>query len=309
MTGKIIGTGSYLPEMVWNNQKLTEWLDTNDEWIKERTGIRERHIAEGVEASQMALEAAKRALENAKESGLTVEDLDAIIVCSVTPDICVPPIACWVQKELGAVNAFCYDINAACSGFVFAYNTVVSYMEMGLIKNAMIIGSEKLSNMVNWEDRGSCILFGDGAGAVVIKACEEKGAGILHSDGASGDALQCTTGGRLYMDGQNVFRFALKRVPEVIKELMDKLDMEKEQIDLFLLHQANLRIIEAVIKRLGLNPEKVPTNIERMGNTSSASLPILIDELNRAGKLKSGMKLVMAGFGAGLTWGAGYITT
>jgi 3-oxoacyl-[acyl-carrier-protein] synthase-3 len=172
----------------------------------------------------------------------------------------------------------------------------------------MIIGSEKLSNMVNWEDRGSCILFGDGAGAVVIKACEEKGAGILHSDGASGDALQCTTGGRLYMDGQNVFRFALKRVPEVIEELMDKLDMEKEQIDLFLLHQANLRIIEAVIKRLGLDPEKVPTNIERMGNTSSASLPILIDELNKAGKLNPGMKLVMAGFGAGLTWGAGYIT-
>lgn len=308
MTGKIIGTGSYLPEMVWDNHKLTEWLETNDEWIRERTGIRERHIAEGVEPSWMALEAAKRALENAKESGLTVEDLDAIIVCSVTPDICVPPIACWVQKELGAVNAFCYDINAACSGFVFAYNTVVSYMEMGLIKNAMIIGSEKLSNMVNWEDRGSCILFGDGAGAVVIKACEEKGAGILHSDGASGDALQCTIGGRLYMDGQNVFRFALKRVPEVIEELMDKLDMEKEQIDLFLLHQANLRIIEAVIKRLGLDPEKVPTNIERMGNTSSASLPILIDELNKAGKLKPGMKLVMAGFGAGLTWGAGYIT-
>ena len=309
MTGKIIGTGSYLPETVWDNHKLTEWLDTSDEWIKERTGISKRHIAENTEPSRMALEAAKRALKNAEKSGFTVEDLDAIIVCCVTPDICVPPIACWVQKELGAVNAFCYDINAACSGFVYAYNTAVSYMTTGLIKNAMIIGSEKLSNMVNWEDRGSCILFGDGAGAVIIKACEEKGAAILHSDGASGDALQCATGGRLYMDGQNVFRFALKRVPEVVEELLNKLEMDKSEIDMFLLHQANLRIIEAVIKRLGLDPEKVPTNIERMGNTSSASLPILIDELNQQGKLQPGMKLVMAGFGAGLTWGAGYITT
>lgn len=309
MTGKIIGTGSYLPEMVWNNQKLTEWLDTSDEWIRERTGIGERHISKELGACGMALQAAKKAMEDAGKEGFNAEDLGAIFVCSVTPDICVPPIACEIQKELGAVNAFCYDINAACSGFVFAYNMAVSYMETGLIKSAMIIGSEQLSRMVDWNDRGSSILFGDGAGAVVVTACDEKGATIMHSDGASGEALQCTTGGKLSMDGQKVFRFALKRVPEVIEELMDKLDMEKEQIDLFLLHQANLRIIEAVIKRLGLDPEKVPTNIERMGNTSSASLPILIDELNKAGKLKPGMKLVMAGFGAGLTWGAGYITT
>ena len=230
MTGKIVGTGSYLPEVVWDNHKLTEWLDTNDEWIKERTGIHERHIAEGVEPSGMALEAAKRAMEDAKKVGLAVEELDAIFVCSVTPDISVPPIACFVQKELGAVNAFCYDLNAACSGFVFAYNMAVSYMETGLIKNALIIGSEKLSNMVNWEDRGSCILFGDGAGAVIVTACEEKGASVMHSDGASGEALQCTTGGKLSMDGQKVFRFALKRVPEVVEELLGKLapkDSEK----------------------------------------------------------------------------------
>lgn len=309
MTGKIIGTGSYLPELVWDNHKLTEWLDTNDEWIRERTGISERHIAEDTEPSQMALEAAKRALKNAGESGFEVEDLDAIFVCSVTPDICVPPIACWIQKELGAVNAFCYDMNAACSGFVFAYNMAVSYMETGLIKNALIIGSEKLSNMVDWEDRGSCILFGDGAGAVLVTACEEKGAAILHSDGASGDALHCDVGGKLFMDGQRVFRFALTRVPEVVEELLNKMEIEKEEVDLFLLHQANLRIIEAVVKRLELEPQKVPVNIERMGNTSSASLPILLDELNKEGKLKPGMKMVMAGFGAGLTWGAGYITT
>lgn len=308
MTGKIVGTGSYLPELVWDNHKLTEWLDTSDEWIRERTGIGQRHISKDLGASKMALEAAKKAMEKAGEAGVKAEDLDAIFVCSVTPDIMVPSIACEIQKELGAVNAFCYDINAACSGFVFAYNMAVSYMESGLVKNTLIIGSEQLSGMMDWNDRGSCILFGDGAGAVVVTACEERGAAVMHSDGASGEALQCTTGGKLSMDGQKVFRFALKRVPEVVEELLRKLDMEKEQVDLFLLHQANMRIIEAVIKRLGLNPEKVPTNIERMGNTSSASLPILIDELNREGKLKPGMKLIMAGFGAGLTWGAGYIT-
>lgn len=307
MTGKIVGTGSYLPELVWDNYKLTEWLDTSDEWIRERTGIGQRHISKEIGACGMAMEAAKRAMEDAKKVGFTAEDLGAIFVCSVTPDFCVPPIACEIQKELGAVNAFCYDINAACSGFVFAYNMAVSYMESGLIRTALIIGSEQLSRMVDWNDRGSSILFGDGAGAVVVTVSGEKGAAVMHSDGASGDALQCTTGGKLYMDGQKVFRFALKRVPEIVEELMAKLEIEKEQVDLILLHQANMRIIEAVIKRLGLDPEKVPTNIERMGNTSSASLPILIDELNRSGKLKPGMKMIMAGFGAGLTWGAGFI--
>ncbi|MBR4085422.1 MAG: ketoacyl-ACP synthase III [Lachnospiraceae bacterium] len=308
MTGKIIGTGSYLPELIWDNHKLTEWLDTSDEWIRERTGIGQRHISKELGACGMALEAAKKAMEDAGKAGFKAEDLGAIFVCSVTPDICVPPIACEIQKELGAVNAFCYDINAACSGFVFAYNMAVSYMESGLIKTALIIGSEQLSRIVDWNDRGSSILFGDGAGAVVVTASEEKGAAVMHSDGASGEALQCTTGGKLSMDGQKVFRFALRRVPEVIEELLDKLKMEKGQVDLFLLHQANMRIIEAVIKRLGLDSNKVPTNIERMGNTSSASLPILIDELNRAGELMPGMKMIMAGFGAGLTWGAGYIT-
>ncbi|MBR6665849.1 MAG: ketoacyl-ACP synthase III [Lachnospiraceae bacterium] len=307
MTGKIIGTGSYLPELVWNNHKLTEWLDTNDEWIRERTGIGQRHISKDLGAGKMALEAAKKAMEDAGKAGLRAEDLDAIFVCTVTPDIMVPSIACEIQKTLGAVNAFAYDINAACSGFVFAYNMAVAYMETGLIKNALIVGSEQLSSMMDWNDRGSCILFGDGAGALVVTACEQKGASVMHSDGASGEALQCVTGGKLSMDGQKVFRFALKRVPEVVEELLAKMEMEKDQVDLFLLHQANMRIIEAVIKRLGLEPEKVPSNIERMGNTSSASLPILLDELNREGKLRTGMKLVMAGFGAGLTWGAGFI--
>ena len=161
MTGKIVGTGSYLPELVWDNHKLTEWLDTSDEWIRERTGIGQRHISKESGACGMAMEAAKKAMENAGKAGIKAENLDAIFVCSVTPDIMVPSIACEIQKELGAANAFCYDINAACSGFVFAYNMAVSYMESGLVKNALIIGSEQLSGMMDWNDRGSCILFGD----------------------------------------------------------------------------------------------------------------------------------------------------
>ena len=229
MTGKIIGTGSYLPELVWDNHKLTEWLDTNDEWIRERTGIAQRHISKEMGVSGMALEAAKKAMEDADKAGLGAEDLDAIFVCSVTPDIMVPSIACEIQKELGAVNAFAYDINAACSGFVFAYNMAVAYMETGMIENALIIGSEQLSSMLDWNDRSSCILFGDGAGAVVVTACEQKGAAVMHSDGASGEALQCMTGGKLSMEGQKVFRFALKRVPEVVEEILVKMEMEKDK--------------------------------------------------------------------------------
>lgn len=309
MTGRIIGTGSYVPELVWDNNKLAEHMDTSDEWIRERTGIARRHIAENMEASQMAVAAAKQAIENSSriEGGCTPEQIEAIFVCSVTPDMMVPSIACEVQKAIGAVNAFCYDLNAACSGFVFAYNMAVSYMNMGLIKNALIIGSEKLSGIVDWTDRGSSILFGDGAGAVLVTACEGIGGMVMHSEGAAGDALMCRNGEKLSMDGQKVFRFAVKRVPEVITELLEQMDITGEEVDLFLLHQANLRIIEAVVKRLGLDMDKVPTNIEEMGNTSSASLPILIDELNRKGALKPGSRMVMAGFGAGLSWGAGYI--
>lgn len=310
MTGKIIGTGSYLPPQIWNNKKIEELVETSDEWIRERTGIAQRHISEDVPASGMAIEAAKRAVEDAVAKGNIKgpEDIDAIFLCTVTGDVVVPCVACEVQRAIGAVNAFCYDINAACSGFVFAYNMAVSYMNMGVLKNALIIGAEQLSGIVNWSDRGSSILFGDGAGAVLVEEAEGKCGMCMHSDGAGGEALECKTGGKLSMDGQKVFRFAVKRVPEVIGELMHRMNITDEQVDYYILHQANLRIVESVVKRLGIDMEKVPVNIERMGNTSSASVPILLDELCKDGILKPGMNMVMAGFGAGLSWGAGYIT-
>ncbi|MBQ6695724.1 MAG: ketoacyl-ACP synthase III [Lachnospiraceae bacterium] len=307
MTGRIVGTGSYIPELVWDNNKLTEFMDTNDEWIRERTGIARRHISENLTTSQMAVVAAKRTMENAAKQGYCAEQVDAIFVCSVTPDLSVPCIACEVQKAIGAKRAFCYDMNAACSGFVFAYNMAVSYMNMGMIRTALIIGSERLSGILDWSDRGTGILFGDGAGAMLVTACEEPCGMVMHSEGESGDALLCHVGGKLSMDGQKVFRFAVKRVPEVITELLEQMQITKEDVDVFLLHQANMRIIEAVVKRLGLDMKKVPVNIAEMGNTSSASLGILIDELNQKGELKLGSRMIMAGFGAGLSWGAGYI--
>lgn len=310
MTGKIIGTGSYLPPQVWDNKKIEELVETSDEWIRERTGIAKRHISEDLPASGMAIEAARKAVKDAVDKGAISgpEEIDAIFLCTVTADVVVPCMACEVQKAIGAVNAFCYDVNAACSGFVFAYNTAVSYMNLGIIKKALIIGTEQLSGIVDWTDRGSSILFGDGAGAVLVEAAEGKCGMCMHADGAGGDALECKAGGKLTMDGQKVFRFAVKRVPEVITELMTQMGITDEDIDYYILHQANLRIVESAVKRLNISMDKVPVNIDRMGNTSSASIPILLDELCRQGTLQPGMRMVMAGFGAGLTWGAAYIT-
>lgn len=310
MIGKIIGTGAYLPATVWDNHKIEEMVDTSDEWIRERTGIVKRHISEDLPASVMAIKAAEKALEDAMKKGKLTgpEEVDAIFLCTVTADVVVPCLACEVQKAIGAVNAFCYDINAACSGFVFAYNMAVSYMNMGMMKRALIIGTEQLSGIVDWTDRGSSILFGDGAGAVLVEATEGNAGMCMHSDGAGSDALECSMGGKLTMDGQKVFRFAVKRVPEVIRELMEQMGITDGDVDYYILHQANLRIVESVVKRLGICMDKVPVNIDRMGNTSSASIPILLDELCREGTLKPGMHMVLAGFGAGLSWGAGYVT-
>ena len=234
-------------------------------------------------------------------------DIDAIFVCTTTSDRVAPTISCMVQKEIGAVNAFCYDMNAACAGFVFAYNMAVSYMNSGLIRTALIVGSEKLSKIVNWKDRGSCILFGDGAGAMVVTATEGPGEMVMHSEGAKGEALECETGAKLSMDGQKVFKFAVKSVPMAITELLGKLRMSKNDIDWYILHQANMRIIESVSKRLDISMDKIPCNIAKMGNTSSASVGILLDEARKNGKIKNGDKIIISGFGAGLTWGAGYI--
>lgn len=317
MIGKIKGTGSYVPEKVWDNNDLAKFIDTNDEWVQERTGIVRRHIIEDETTVSMAAEAAQRALDNARVSA---EEIDAILLCTVSSDVVLPCTACAVQKIIGAKNAFCFDINAACSGWLFALNTAQAYIHAGMIKKALIIGAESLSNIVDWQDRGTAILFGDGAGAVVLSAEEgEIDPCVMHSDGAKGEALTCKSrfiktentyppkDTFVQMDGQEVFKFAVRQASKSIEELLDVGGKKIEEIDLFVLHQANKRIVEGVARRLHIEIERFPMNVMEYGNTSSASIPILLDELNREGVLKRGMKLVMAGFGAGLSWGAAYM--
>ncbi len=306
MTGRIIGTGACIPELVWDNNKLAEMVETSDEWIRERTGIARRHIEKERSATEMAIEAAKKAMESCTE--LKAEDIGAIIVCTIAQEEVLPSISCQVQAAIGAKNAFCFDLKAACSGFVFAYNTCVAYMNMGLIQNALIIGVEKISAITDWTDRSSCILFGDGAGAAVITACEEEGAMMMRCDGSRGEVLTCAEGSTLIMNGQEVFKFAVRSVPEAINEVLAIKMLAKEDVDFYILHQANKRIVESVAKRLGEPMSKFPTNLEEYGNTSSASIPLLLDELYRSGKLAKGSRLIMAGFGAGLSWGASYVT-
>lgn len=251
-------------------------------------------------------------------SGLTPEDLDLIMVPTVSSNIVVPSAACQVQKELGAVNATCFDMNAACTGFMFCYIAAQAYISIGLYQNILVVGSESLSNLINWKDRATCILFGDGAGAAVIRA--EEGTvyqPVTHSDGKVGQTLTCDSRHNkdwdhsnnkdntyIKMDGQAVFKFAVKKVPEVINEVLKKNQVDLSDIDWFVLHQANKRIIDSIAKRLGASRDKFPTNVEEYGNTSSASIPILLDEMNRKGLLKPGQKIMMAGFGGGLSWGA-----
>ena len=302
MIGKICGTGSYVPSNYLDNNDIAKIVDTNDEWIRERTGIVKRHIVTDETTSSMASEAAKQALADAE---MMPEEIDLIIVSTISPNIILPCIACEVQKEIGAVNATCFDLNAACTGFLFAYNTAQAYIASGVYKNVLVIGSESLSKIVDWKDRGTCILFGDGSGAAIIKA-ETTGlhSTVTHSNGGKGEALICDAGSFIQMDGQAVFKFAVKQVTDCLKELLEKNNLITDDIDYFILHQANRRIVEAVAKRLKVDLKKFPMNLQEYGNTSSASIPILLDEMNKKGILKPGQKIVMAGFGAGLSWGA-----
>ena len=321
MIGVIKGTGSCVPGKVVTNDDIAGLVETSDGWIRERTGIEERHIATEETCVDLAAEAARRALQNA---GMDAEELDMILVSTISPTRVMPCTACEVQAAIGAKKAQCFDLSAACSGFVVAWNTVNAYMAAGFVKKALIIGSECLSKLTDWQDRSTCILFGDGAGAVAVSA--EPGTPFLpaaYSDGASGEAL--TLRGRygsspfrsagesdsepagsyfMEMDGQAVFKFAVRRVPQVIDEVLEKNGIHKEAISRYILHQANRRIVEAVARRLEEPGEKFPMNLQHYGNTSSASIPILLDELNRSGQLKKGQKIVLAGFGGGLTWGA-----
>lgn len=302
MFGKICGTGAYAPPVFVENDDLAKIVDTNDTWIRERTGIGRRHIAKEESAEMMAVKAARQALSN---STLSPEEIELILVSTISPDHILPCTACEVQKQIGAVQAVCFDLNAACAGFLYAYNTAQAYIQSGIYKNVLVIGTERLSNLVDWNDRSTCILFGDGAGAVVLQAREHGlHAMTAHSDGEKGNALLCRTDGKIQMDGQEVFRFAVRKVPECIQELLQKEQIHPDEIDYFILHQANQRIIEAVAKRLHLPLERFPMNLQEYGNTSSASIPLLLHEWNKKGKLKPGMRLILAGFGAGLSWGA-----
>lgn len=302
MIGKICGTGAYAPPNVMDNDDLAKIVETSDEWIRERTGIARRHIAQGETTVGMAVKAAERALENAE---MNAEEIDFMIVSTISSNVILPCAACEVQKKIGAVNATCFDLNAACSGFLFAYNTAQAYIASGIYQTGIVIGAECLSNLIDWKDRGTCILFGDGAGAVALRASEETAfLPITHSDGGKGKALTCGQNDFIRMDGQEVFKFAVKQVPKCIDELLEKNHLQKEEIDYYILHQANKRIVEAVAKRLKVEIEKFPMNLHEYGNTSSASIPILLDEMNRKGFFQKGMKLVISGFGAGLSWGA-----
>lgn len=316
-TCRIVGTGSYVPEQIVTNDDLAKIVETNDEWISTRTGIRERRIAADVEAgtSYMAAEAAKRALADA---GVAAEELDIILLATSSPDNCFPSGACEVQGAIGAHRAVAFDVSAACSGFIFALNTMQAFIQAGIYKTGIVIGADCLSKLTDWSDRGTCVLFGDGAGAAVIKA-EESGMVhmVMGADGTKGPVLSCVsrTGGSflngktpeigyMFMDGQEVFRFAVKKVPECVRQLLDEAGTDIGEIKYFVLHQANFRIFESVAKRLKQPMEKFPMNIDRYGNTSGASVPLMLDELNREGKLSRGDKIILAGFGGGLTWGA-----
>lgn len=321
---RIIGTGSYVPPDVLTNDNLSEMVDTSDEWIRTRTGICNRHIARNMNNSDMACNAARNAIKNAD---IDASLIDLVIVATSTPDYAFPNMASLVQEGLGIGNAMCFDVSAACSGFITALDIAASMLKTGVSKYALIIGSEKMSEIVDWKDRGVCVLFGDGAGAAVLKAdsydTEAYGSddicklrGIIDSDiNNDGTGAGVLTGGRRFksssgsdtfirMDGQEVFKFAVKNVPRTIEALLDKNNLDVKDIDKFILHQANVRIIEGVAKRLKISKEKFPVNLAEYGNTSSASIPILLDELNRSGSLRSGERVVLAGFGAGLSWGS-----
>ena len=315
MPARIIGTGSALPALLVSNRELEKIVDTTDEWIRSRTGIESRHIAVEETTASMAIEAAKKALQDAKVSP---EEIDLIIVGTISPDHYFPSTACEIQSALGAVNATAFDISAACAGFLFGLGIVDAYMKAGTVRTALVVGAETLSKMMDWNDRSTCVLFGDGAGAAVVRSDESGIMSMVQgSDGARGNALTCE-GRRVdnpykkndisldytKMDGQEVYKFAVKTVPKSIEEALLKANVKADDVKYFLLHQANLRIIEAVAKRLGQSIEKFPTNLQECGNISAGSVPVLLDHVNREGMLQKGDTIVLAGFGAGLTWGA-----
>lgn len=316
MSIRIMGTGSALPGRRVENREIVELVDTSDEWIRERTGIGSRHVSTGETVAALAADACGQALADA---GRQAEEVELLLVATCSPEDVAPCMACQVQSRIGAGNAVAFDLNAACAGFLFALHTAWAYVEAGIYRNALIAGSEVLSKLVDWEDRGTCILFGDGAGAVYVEKCETGGilSFVQHADGSRGAVL--AGGSRplenpwagqrdfqkfLRMDGREVFAFALRQVPLNVEEALGKAHLTVGDVELFVLHQANRRIIEGISKRLGADISLFHMNLDQVGNTSSAAIPLLLNQLNRKGKLRRGMRLVLSGFGAGLTCGA-----
>lgn len=315
----IAGTGSYLPEKRLTNDDLARMVDTNDEWIVQRTGIRERRIVSSTETTAtLASHAATRAL---KASGMEPKDLDLIIVGTVSPEMIFPSTACFVAASLGLDKTPAFDLTAACSGFIYVLDTATALIQSGRYKNILAIGAETLSRITDYTDRSSCILFGDGAGAVVLQRSTEPGRGViyssLHADGTGWEMLHCPPGSRhpinetlvagrqqfMKLKGREVFKFAVQRFVELIDDAMRKCELTAEQVKLIVPHQVNQRIIDSALERLKLSPEKAFVNIDKYGNTSAASIPIALDEAVRAGKLNKGDVAVFVAFGAGLTWG------
>ncbi len=315
----IVGWGSYVPGRVLTNADLAQMVETSDEWIRARTGIRERRIAgEGETTASLSVQAAQQALEVA---GLQPAHLDLIIVATVTPDHLLPATACLVQDRLGAHGAAAFDISAGCTGFIYGLSVAAHLIEAGVYQTALIIGAETLSTITNWDDRATCVLFGDGAGAVVLQASQERGgvlSTVLGADGSGGELLWVPAGGSRFpashetvangmhfvrMRGREVFRFAVRKLPEVTREVLEKANLSLEDVGLLIPHQANQRIIDAALKSLGLPPEATFNNLDRYGNTSSASIPIALSEAVEEGFVHPGDLVVCVGFGAGLTWG------
>ncbi len=320
---RILGTGSYLPDVVRPNTELEKLVDTNDAWIRERTGIRERRIApEGVVTSDMAAEAARRALATAE---LTAADLDLIICATVTPDMPMPATAVFVQQKIGAKCA-AFDLSAACAGFIYGMSIADQFIRGGGAKNVLVIGVELLSRVVNWADRTTCVLFGDGAGAAIVGPADGSARGIIgtriHSDGSLAESLMIPGGGsrepmdearlrdrrnKVHMKGQDIFKAAVRNLYSASQGLVDSCGLTNDQVDWVVPHQANIRIIDQVAARANYPKEKVLSNIERVGNTSSASIPILLDERVKDGTIKPSDLVLMCALGAGVSWGSALV--